>query len=276
MIAVPIGPRAQRFATAAVAGLSRPPRPPRTPARSARPRLPARPVRQRRDARLGVRARRRGRAGRSAGPLMVRVGAATDLAVDAAVAGIGVIQLFEDWLRRISTAARWSPCWSPGGRASRARSSIIPAAATCPRRCAPSSTSSPRCGGGDFGLISRRQMCPGSRPGPYEYLYQRQCVGNFNGPLFRFWENGDVSMNRIAETFRIALALVLGGALAIVVIPIVAIVCFSILALLVTMRRLRRQHRHGDVVSRFTRKAPAAQSPVPPTIETTYTVVHPS
>ena len=33
------------------------------------------------------------------GPLIVRVGAATDLAVDAAVAGSGVIHLFEDWLR---------------------------------------------------------------------------------------------------------------------------------------------------------------------------------
>jgi len=33
------------------------------------------------------------------GPLIVRVGAATDLAVDAAVAGSGVIYLFEDWLR---------------------------------------------------------------------------------------------------------------------------------------------------------------------------------
>ena len=33
------------------------------------------------------------------GPLIVRVGAATDLAVEAAVAGSGVIQLFEEWLR---------------------------------------------------------------------------------------------------------------------------------------------------------------------------------
>ncbi len=33
------------------------------------------------------------------GPLVVRVGAATDLAVDAAVAGTGVIHLFEAWLR---------------------------------------------------------------------------------------------------------------------------------------------------------------------------------
>jgi DNA-binding transcriptional LysR family regulator len=33
------------------------------------------------------------------GPLIVRVGAATDLAVDMAIAGFGVIHLFEDWLR---------------------------------------------------------------------------------------------------------------------------------------------------------------------------------
>jgi DNA-binding transcriptional LysR family regulator len=33
------------------------------------------------------------------GPLIVQVGGATDLAVDAAVAGVGIISLFEDWLR---------------------------------------------------------------------------------------------------------------------------------------------------------------------------------
>ncbi len=33
------------------------------------------------------------------GPLIVRVGAAVELAVDAAIAGSGIIQLFEDWLR---------------------------------------------------------------------------------------------------------------------------------------------------------------------------------
>ena len=33
------------------------------------------------------------------GPLIVRVGAATDLAVDAALAGTGIIHLFEDWLK---------------------------------------------------------------------------------------------------------------------------------------------------------------------------------
>lgn len=33
------------------------------------------------------------------GPLVVRIGAAADLAVDAAIAGSGIIHLFEDWLR---------------------------------------------------------------------------------------------------------------------------------------------------------------------------------
>ena len=43
---------------------------------------------------------------------------------------------------RISTAARWSRCWNRGGSASPGRSSTIPAAASCPRRCARSSISS--------------------------------------------------------------------------------------------------------------------------------------
>ena len=34
-----------------------------------------------------------------AGPLVVSVGTGTDLIVDAAVAGTGIIYLFEDWLR---------------------------------------------------------------------------------------------------------------------------------------------------------------------------------
>ncbi|MBY3068042.1 LysR family transcriptional regulator, partial [Rhizobium laguerreae] len=33
------------------------------------------------------------------GPLIVRVGGATDLAVDAAISGTGIVCLFEDWLR---------------------------------------------------------------------------------------------------------------------------------------------------------------------------------
>lgn len=34
-----------------------------------------------------------------AGPLTVRIGGATDLLVDAAIAGTGMVSLFEDWLR---------------------------------------------------------------------------------------------------------------------------------------------------------------------------------
>jgi DNA-binding transcriptional LysR family regulator len=99
MIAIPIGPRQQRYATAA------------SPAYLDRHGRPDHP----RD--LLDHACLRGRFSSGAmtaweferdgevvkveptGPLIVRVGAATDLAVDAAVAGSGVIQLFEDWLR---------------------------------------------------------------------------------------------------------------------------------------------------------------------------------
>jgi DNA-binding transcriptional LysR family regulator len=99
MIAVPIGAREQRYATAA------------SPAYLDRRGRPAHP----RD--LLNHACLRGRFPSGAmpvweferdgevvkvdptGPLIVRVGAATDLAVDAAIAGNGVIQLFEDWLR---------------------------------------------------------------------------------------------------------------------------------------------------------------------------------
>ncbi|MCQ1852535.1 LysR family transcriptional regulator [Neorhizobium galegae] len=99
MIAVPIGPRLQRFAAAA------------SPAyldRHGRPNHP-------RD--LLGHACIRGRFSSGAmilweferdgevvrvdptGPLIVQVGAATDLAVDAAIAGTGIMSLFEDWLR---------------------------------------------------------------------------------------------------------------------------------------------------------------------------------
>jgi DNA-binding transcriptional LysR family regulator len=100
MIAVPIGPRVQRFATAA------------SPAYLIRHGRPEHP----RD--LLAHACLRGQfASRTilapweferdgevvrvdpAGPLLVRIGAATDLAVDAAIAGTGIIHLFEGWLR---------------------------------------------------------------------------------------------------------------------------------------------------------------------------------
>jgi DNA-binding transcriptional LysR family regulator len=99
MIAIPIGPREQRFATAAS---------PVYLDQRGRPEHP-------RD--LLKHACLRGRFSSGAmtpwefehagevvkveptGPLIVRVGSATDLAVEAALAGSGVIHLFEDWLR---------------------------------------------------------------------------------------------------------------------------------------------------------------------------------
>ena len=99
MIALPIGPREQRFATAA------------SPAYLARHGCPEHP----RDLldHACLRARfssgvlppwefeREGEVVRikPTGPLVVRAGGAADLAVDAAVAGTGIIHLFENWLR---------------------------------------------------------------------------------------------------------------------------------------------------------------------------------
>jgi DNA-binding transcriptional LysR family regulator len=113
MIAVPIGPRLQRFATAA------------SPAyldRHGRPQHP-------RD--LLGHACLRGRFASGAmppwefecdgevvrvdptGPLLVSVGGAVDLAVDAAIAGTGVICLFEDWLRPHFESGALEPVLEP-------------------------------------------------------------------------------------------------------------------------------------------------------------------
>jgi DNA-binding transcriptional LysR family regulator len=113
MIAVPIGPRVQRFATAA------------SPAyldRYGRPRHP-------RD--LLSYACLRGRFTSGAmtpwefecdgevvrvdpsGPLLVQAGAATDLAVEAAIGGTGIIYLFEDWLRPHFKSGALEPILEP-------------------------------------------------------------------------------------------------------------------------------------------------------------------
>ncbi len=100
MIAIPIGPREQRFATAAApAYLDRRGRPDHPRELLGHACLLGRfasgamttPWEFERDGEV-VKVE-------PTGPLIVRVGGATDLAVDAALAGSGVIQLFEDWLR---------------------------------------------------------------------------------------------------------------------------------------------------------------------------------
>jgi DNA-binding transcriptional LysR family regulator len=113
MIAIPIGPRIQRFATAAA---------PTYLNRRGRPDHP-------RD--LLNHACLRGRFGSGAmtpweferdgeilrvdptGPLIVRVGAAVDLAVDAALAGTGIIHLFEDWLQPHLDSGALEPVLTP-------------------------------------------------------------------------------------------------------------------------------------------------------------------
>lgn len=113
MIAVPIGPRVQRFAAAAA---------PAYLDRRGRPEHP-------RDllshacllgcfasgAMVGWEFEREGEVVRvePSGPLLVSVGAATELAVEAAVAGLGIISLFEDWLRPHLESGALEPVLEP-------------------------------------------------------------------------------------------------------------------------------------------------------------------
>lgn len=113
MIAVPIGPRIQRFAAAA------------SPAyldRHGRPKHPRE---------LLGHACLRGRFSSGtmppwefergsevvrvdpSGPLLVRAGGGTDLAVDAAIAGTGILYLFEDWLRPHLDSGALEPVLEP-------------------------------------------------------------------------------------------------------------------------------------------------------------------
>jgi DNA-binding transcriptional LysR family regulator len=118
MIAVPIGPRIQRFATAAApAYLDRRGRPEHPRDLLSHACLLGRftsgamtsPWEFERDGEI-VRIE-------TQGPLIVSVGAATDLAVDMAVAGVGVITLFEDWLRPHLSSGALEPVledwWQP-------------------------------------------------------------------------------------------------------------------------------------------------------------------
>ena len=113
MIAVPIGPRFQRFATAA------------SPAyfdERGRPQHPRDLLDHaclRGQFASGViptwEFERDGEIVRvdPSGPLMVRLGAAVDLAVEAAIGGLGVINLFEDWLRPHLDSGALEPVLEP-------------------------------------------------------------------------------------------------------------------------------------------------------------------
>jgi DNA-binding transcriptional LysR family regulator len=113
MIAVPIGPRVQRFATAA------------SPAYLDRHGRPQHPRELLKHACL------RGRFSSGAmtpweferdgevvrvdptGPLLVQIGAAADLAVEAAIAGTGITRIFEDWLRPHFDSGALEPVLGP-------------------------------------------------------------------------------------------------------------------------------------------------------------------
>ncbi|MCA8235423.1 LysR family transcriptional regulator [Burkholderia cenocepacia] len=117
MIAVPIGPRIQRFATAAAPGyLDRHGRP-RHPrdllghrclrGRFASGAMP--PWEYERDGEVV-------RVEPAAGPLLVQIGGATELMVDAAIAGTGVLYLFEDWVRPHFDSGALEPVLEPWWR----------------------------------------------------------------------------------------------------------------------------------------------------------------
>ncbi|RYX96528.1 MAG: LysR family transcriptional regulator [Bradyrhizobiaceae bacterium] len=113
MIAVPIGPRMQRFATAASAAyLDRHGRP-------AHPRdLLSHACLRGRFASGAIPAWEFERDGEvvridASGPLVVRIGGGVDLAVEAAVAGTGIVALFEDWLRPHLDSGALEPVLEP-------------------------------------------------------------------------------------------------------------------------------------------------------------------
>ena len=113
MIAIPIGPRVQRFATAAApAYLQRHGRPthPRQLLEHAclRGRFEGRPMAAWEYERDGEIVKVN-----PTGPMVVSIASAADLVVEAAVAGSGIIYLFEDWLRPYFDRGALKPLLKP-------------------------------------------------------------------------------------------------------------------------------------------------------------------
>jgi DNA-binding transcriptional LysR family regulator len=113
MIAVPIGPRFQRFAAAAAPGYldchGRPSHPRDLLGHAClRGRFNNRTVIQWEFERDGEVVRID-----PPGPLLVSAGGATDLAISAAIAGTGIIKLFEDWLRPHLDSGALEPVLEP-------------------------------------------------------------------------------------------------------------------------------------------------------------------
>src|SRR5882724_6239944 len=116
MIAVPIGPRVQRFATAAApAYLDRRGRP-----KHPRELLDHACIRGRfsSGAMPPWEFERNGEVVRvqPAGPLLVGIGGAADLAVEAGIAGTGIVHVFEDWLRPYLDRGELEPVLEPWWR----------------------------------------------------------------------------------------------------------------------------------------------------------------
>jgi len=113
MIAVPIGPRIQRFAAAAAPGYLAIHGRPKHPHdllqhRCMRARFPSGAMAQYSFERDGETVHVD-----PSGPLQVQIGGAVDLAVEAAVAGLGIVYLFEDWLRPYFERGALEPVLEP-------------------------------------------------------------------------------------------------------------------------------------------------------------------
>lgn len=80
-------------------------------------------------------------------------------------------------------------------------------------------------------------------------------------------------MNKIAETFWIASAVVIGTALVVVAVPLLAIVVFLALALPAAIQRFLGERNRRQAVSPAPAEGFSKSHRSPLTIETTYTVL---